>query len=128
LRSDQTIRLCAAKASTAQAEELRRVSEVDSETKQKRVFLTNPFDLAALIMPRSIGAAGASHFSSARPRSTCASAKFSVTRRTQCGSKSGRQRPPAFPLPSRSSKRIKRRQGLNGRKSKSGKMHFPSYL
>ena len=128
LRSDQTIRLCAAKASTAQAEELRRVSEVDSETKQKRVFLTNPFDLAALIMPRSIGAAGASHFSSARPRSTCASAKFSVTRRTQCGSKSGRQRPPAFPLPSRSSKRIKRRQGLNGRKSKSGKMHFTSYL
>jgi hypothetical protein len=128
LRSDQTIRLCAAKASTAQAEELRRVSEVDSETKQKRVFLTNPFDLAALIMPRSIGAAGASHFSSARPRSTCASAKFSVTRRTQYGSKSERQRPPAFPLPSRSSKRIKRRLGINGRKSKSRKIHFPSYL
>lgn len=50
LRCDQTIRLSSAKGRTAYPEELRRVSYVDPETKQALVFLTNQFELAALII------------------------------------------------------------------------------
>ena len=73
------------KGRMAYPEELRRVSNVDPETKQALVFLTNQFDLAALIMPRYFGAAGPSNFSSAGSSSTCACADFSATGRTECG-------------------------------------------
>lgn len=53
LRCDQTIRLSSPKGRTAYPEELRRVSYVDPETKQALVFLTNQFDLAALIIASS---------------------------------------------------------------------------
>ena len=50
LRCDQTIRLSSTKGRAAYPEALRRVSYVDPETKQALVFLTNQFDLAALII------------------------------------------------------------------------------
>jgi IS4 transposase len=50
LRCDQTIRLNSAKGRAAYPEPLRRISYVDPESGQALVFLTNQFDLAALVI------------------------------------------------------------------------------
>ena len=50
LRCDQTIRLNSAKGRVAYPEPLRRISYVDPATGQALVFLTNQFDLAALLI------------------------------------------------------------------------------
>ena len=50
LRCDQTIRLNSAKGRACFPEPIRRVSYVDPETEQALVFLTNQFDLDALIV------------------------------------------------------------------------------
>jgi IS4 transposase len=50
LRCDQTIRLNSAKGRACYPEPIRRVSYVDPETEQALVFLTNQFDLDALIV------------------------------------------------------------------------------
>lgn len=50
LRCDQTIRLNSAKGRAAYPEPLRRSSYVDPESGQALVFLTNQFDLAALVI------------------------------------------------------------------------------
>ena len=50
LRCDQTIRLNSAKGRACYPEPLRRISYVDPETGQALVFLTNQFELAALIV------------------------------------------------------------------------------
>ncbi len=52
LRCDQTIRLSSAKGRAGYPEPLRRISYVDPETKQALVFLTNQFELAALLYRR----------------------------------------------------------------------------
>ena len=50
LRCDQTIRLNSAKGRVAYPAPLRRISYVDPKTGQALVFLTNQFDLAALLI------------------------------------------------------------------------------
>jgi IS4 transposase len=50
LRCDQTIRLNSAKGRVAYPEPLRRISYVDPESGQALVFLTNQFELAALLI------------------------------------------------------------------------------
>lgn len=50
LRCDQTIRLNSAKGRAAYPEPLRRISYVDPESGQALVFLTNQFELAALLI------------------------------------------------------------------------------
>src|ERR1039458_4673099 len=50
LRCDQTIRLNSAKGRACYPEPLRRISYVDPETGQALVFLTNQFELDALIV------------------------------------------------------------------------------
>jgi IS4 transposase len=50
LRCDQTIRLNSRKGRTSYPAVLRRISYVDPDTQQALVFLTNQFDLPALII------------------------------------------------------------------------------